>query len=95
MMFADLDKSIEVEVTELPEPVNGFLYEAHLQYFQWLPFTRGEKSSEYIGRFESVQEATDYARNMVKEEAEKRRKNAEISEIKKRYVSKTTYRIHN
>lgn len=95
MMFADLDKSVEVEVTQLPEPINGLVFEAHLRYFETLAFNKDAKRSEYVGLFETVDEATEYAKGMVESELEKRRKAKEYADLKARYVSKMTYRIHN
>lgn len=94
LVFADLDKTFEIEVTEYPEPVNGYLYEAKLKYYGYLT-TKGAPTSDYLGLFHSVDEARDYARDLVKSEIETRRKGKEAAEIAKRYVSKTTYRIHN
>ena len=94
LLLADLDKTFEIEVTEYPEPVNGYLYEAKLKYYGYFN-TKGAPISDYLGLFHSVDEARDYARDLVKSEIERRRKGKEAAEIAKRYVSKTTYRIHN
>jgi hypothetical protein len=90
LIFADLEGPLSVEITEYPEPIEGKLFEARINYDSVL----GLVSYHRLGFFDSAQEARLAASATIRAERDRREKSNSAAEIRERYVSKTEFRIN-